>query len=107
MHAAIAEEDTEALMAGALDFHRRIVMMSKNRLFLHAWDHLAWDVRVRIAARHIGVGSYVVEREPIVAALRAGDGARAGLLLRRLIESFLAQLNEIERRAEAVPSPAP
>jgi DNA-binding GntR family transcriptional regulator len=91
-------------MKSALDFHRLIVVMSKNRLFLHAWDHLAWDVRARIAARHVGVGLYVDERVPVVEALRIGDGVLAGALLRHLFETYLAQLNEIER-AVFVPTP--
>jgi DNA-binding GntR family transcriptional regulator len=95
MRAAMAEQDIDSMMENALKFHRRLVEMSKNRLFLHAWDHLAWDVRARIAARHIG--NILVcdeEREAIVAALRAGDRDRAGMLARRLIEMFLGRLKE-------------
>ena len=104
MREAREKKDMEAFMKGALDFHRLIVAMSNNRLFLHAWDHLAWDIRARIAARHIGTRLYVEEREPIVEALRAGDGERAGALLRHLIDSYLAHLSEVER---TVPTPEP
>jgi DNA-binding GntR family transcriptional regulator len=92
---AMAEQDIDLVMDKALEFHRRLVEMSKNRLFLHAWDHLAWDVRARIAARHIG--NIIVcdeERQAIVAALRAGDRERAGALARRLVELFLSHLKD-------------
>jgi DNA-binding GntR family transcriptional regulator len=97
MREAMAGNDYESYMQNGLNFHRHIVVMSKNRLFLHAWDHLAWDVRARIAARNIlPVALYVDERETIVAALRAGDGERAGFLVRRLIERYMAHLAQFE-----------
>jgi len=100
MRAALHVQDRESFMRNGIDFHRRIVQMSGNRLFLHAWEHLAWDVRARIAASHIGLGLYLEEREAIVAALREGKGEEAGRQIRALIEHFLSHLTALERAKE-------
>lgn len=105
MHRAIARKDDAAFVQLAVDFHRKIVQMSGNGLFLHAWEHLAWDVRARIAARHIGqLHYYMAEREAIVAALRAGEGVHAGELVRALVQRFRANLSDVE---DTPPAPSP
>ncbi|HVT34101.1 MAG TPA: GntR family transcriptional regulator [Nevskiaceae bacterium] len=104
MQQAIRDDDVEAYMVSAVNFHRDIVQMSGNRVFVRAWESMAWDVRARVAAKRIGlIGHYLDDRRRIVSALRAGQGARAGRLLRQLIEKFVQRLLAIKAEAEAAP----
>ncbi|MBL6749486.1 MAG: GntR family transcriptional regulator [Nevskia sp.] len=97
MRKAAAADDTEAYTASVVRFHRGIVEMSGNRVFLRAWELMAWDVRARIAMQRIGlIGLYTDQRAQVLAALRAGDGPRAGSLLRRISEQLLARLDAME-----------
>ena len=87
------ENNLEAYMECAVNFHRRIVQLSGNRLYLRAWENMAWDIRARIAVQRIGLASIFDEdRQEIIAALRNGDGARAGKLLRGITEEMLDRL---------------
>jgi DNA-binding GntR family transcriptional regulator len=96
MRRAVRDDDTDALMESALNFHRHIVEMSGNRIYLRAWERMAWDVRARIAVQRIGlVGIFADERKAVIAALRQGDGARAGHLLRGIIEELMARLDRL------------
>jgi len=98
MNTALRAGDTEIYMNHGVDFHRRIVRMSGNSLFLRAWEHLAWDIRARIAAQRLGgFGMYDKARAEIIAALHSGDGTRAGHLLRGIIENILAHLADVQR----------
>ena len=97
MQKAAARDDMETYMGSALRFHRGIVEMSGNSVFLRAWESMAWGVRARVAAKRIGlVGMYLDDRRKVVAALKAGQGARAGKLLRELIEKFVQRLAAIK-----------
>jgi len=87
------EHNVEAYMNSALSFHRRIVQLSGNRLYLRAWENMAWDVRARIAVQRIGlIPAFEKNRKEVIAALREGDGKRAGKILRGILEETLAQL---------------
>lgn len=78
-----------------LQLHRRIVQMSGNSLFLHAWERMAWDIRARIAAQRMGpLGKYDKEHAEIISALRAGDGERAAVTLREVFRCIMANLGE-------------
>ena len=97
MRRATREHDTDAYMDSAVNFHRHIVQMSGNKLYLRAWEHMAWDIRARIAVQRIGLYSlYTEERKEIIAALRGGDGERAGQLLRYILGELLARLKKIQ-----------
>ena len=101
MRRANREHDTDAYMDSAVNFHRHIVQMSGNRLYLRAWEHMAWDIRARIAVQRIGlISSYTEERKKIVAALRGGDGEKAGQLLRYILGELLARLAKIQQTAQ-------
>jgi DNA-binding GntR family transcriptional regulator len=101
MRRAAREQDTDAYMDSAVNFHRHIVQMSGNALFLHAWEHMAWDIRARIAVQRIGlISRYTEERKQVIAALRAGDGEKAGLLLRDMISQLLIRLARIQHDSD-------
>jgi DNA-binding GntR family transcriptional regulator len=98
MQRAARENDRDAYMDSAVNFHRHIVQMSGNELFLRAWEHMAWDIRARIAVQRIGlIGVFARERKAVIAALRAGDGERAGNGLRAIIGQLLAKLEEMRQ----------
>lgn len=97
MRRAAQTHDHETYMSASVDFHRRIVAMSGNRAFLRAWESMAWDVRARFVARRLGLtGLFTRQRRQIIDALRAGDGARAGALLRDIIEQLLQRLAALD-----------
>jgi len=101
MRRANREHDTDAYMDSAVNFHRHIVQMSRNKLYLRAWEHMAWDILARIAVQRIGlVGLFGEERKQIIAALRAGDGEHAGRLLRQILGELLARLAQIRQAAQ-------
>lgn len=86
MRRASQEQDTDAYIDNAIAFHRHIVQMSGNALFLRAWEKMAWNIHARIAVRRIGLISLYTEKHAdVVAALRTGDGDKAGRLLRDMI----------------------
>ena len=102
MRRANREHDTDAFMDSAVNFHRHIVQMSGNRLYLRAWEQMAWDIRARIAVQRIGlIGIFFDERRQIVAALRGGDGEAAGRLLRQILGELLIRLAKIQQTAKA------
>ncbi len=74
-----------------LEFHRRIVEASGNRILLQTWDSLGFETRVRIRlARHEPDLAHLANiHDPIFEALEAGDGPKAGRLLREHAESFM------------------
>ena len=97
MTAAARLQNVDAYLSAVVDFHRRIVQMSGNSLFLRAWEHMAWDIRARFAARRIrGIGLYDPTRARIVAALRKGDREQAARLVREIIEGLLAHIDRFE-----------
>ncbi|MDR3414980.1 MAG: GntR family transcriptional regulator [Nevskia sp.] len=102
MRRAIREKDSDALMDNAVNFHRHIVQMSGNSLYLRAWERMAWDVRARIAVQRIGlIRGFAEQRKAVITALREGDGVRAGQLLRGMVEELLAHLDRL-RHGEAM-----
>lgn len=103
MREALQRRDHEGHAESAIRFHRAVMAASGNRTLLQTWDSLHWEVRTRIAVARIqqaGVdfGDLVEAHGVIFAALEAGDGVRAGRLLRELIERVLVML--------AAPAPA-
>jgi DNA-binding GntR family transcriptional regulator len=92
--------DHDAHIRAALHFHRLIVEMSGNRMFLHAWEQMAWEVRARIAIRRLGMGGpYTELRRIVVDALRAGDARRAGQLMREIAAQVQSRVKELESAA--------
>lgn len=91
-------------MQAVLRFHRQVVAMSGNRVFLRSWDSLAWGVRSRIMAKQIGfVPGFVELRAEISAAMRDGERERAARLLRQITDRLLQHLSDIgdtERKAD-------
>ena len=98
IHRAHREHDSDAFMDGAVNFHRHIVQMSGNKLYLRAWENMAWDIRARIAVQRIGlIGVFAEERKAIIAALRSGDGEKAGQLLRQILGELLTRLASMQQ----------
>ena len=102
MRSTDPKTEFDAHMQAVLRFHRRVVAMSGNRLFLKAWESLAWGVRSRIMVKQIGyVAGFVELRSDIVEAMKQGDRERAARLLRRITERLLERLQEINPPADA------
>lgn len=98
MHVAALQHDPKAYAERAVHFHRKIVELAGNRLFLRTWDSLHFEVRARIAAVKVEpeLISYAQGHSSILEALRLGHGVQAGRLLRELIERLLAALEAAE-----------
>jgi DNA-binding GntR family transcriptional regulator len=89
MSAAVARGERERYIDEALRFHRALVRGSGNRTFLRLWDSLHWDVRGRIALRHLatqnnGLRPLLALHISLLASLRAHDTAGATRKLREL-----------------------
>jgi DNA-binding GntR family transcriptional regulator len=72
--------------------------MSRNALFLRAWESMAWDVRARVAVRRMGLSSvsvrqeYIQRRKRIVKALRDGNAESAAALIGDITQALLTRL---------------
>lgn len=90
------------MMKDVLRFHRRLVELSGNRLFLKAWESMAWGVRSRIMSRQIGFVSGLIElRVGVIAALRRDDREQAAAFLGRITDRLLESLDEAQRNEKA------
>ncbi len=91
MKCAATEHDLARYTLNAVLFHRRIIEQSGNHLFLHTWNTLHAQARVHFVALRLGdlLPDFAQEHEPILEALRAGDGHQAGRLLRQMLERLL------------------
>ncbi len=91
LHASAIAGDREGYARHDLDFHRGIVEAARNRILLQTWDSLGFETRVRImlARNEPDLPRFAVCHDPILEALDAGDGTRAGRLLREHAESFM------------------
>ena len=92
MHALAAAGQATAYAREVVHFHRKVVESSGNRVFLQAWDALQLGVRVQIATLRVNseLPHYAQAHDAILQALRDGDGAGAGRMLRQLIERVLS-----------------
>ena len=94
----IDRNDTEDVMKDVLRFHRKLVEMSGNRLFLKAWESMAWGVRSRIMAKQIGHVCGLNElRAKVVAALQDSDREAAAEYLSNITARLLESLDESHR----------
>ena len=95
---SIDKNDMDDVMKDVLRFHRKLVEMSGNRLFLKAWESMAWGVRSRIMAKQIGYVCGLNElRASIVEALRKSDREAAAELVTRITTRLLESLDESHR----------
>jgi len=90
---AARRDDLHEMLVHDVRFHRLIVEASGNGILQQVWESLRIEARTLISL--IKVGDLVEAAEahrPVLEALRAGDGPRAGRALRRHVESFAAWL---------------
>jgi DNA-binding GntR family transcriptional regulator len=72
-----------------VNFHRIIVQACGNTVLIETWDSLAFEEKSRLCARkaaHSMMLQGVKHHESIIEAFEAGDGERAGRLLREHTE---------------------
>lgn len=92
---SIDRDEPDDIMKDVLRFHRKLVEMSGNRLFLKAWESMAWGVRSRIMAKQIGFVSGLNElRADVVSALQKSDREAAAASLSSITTRLLESLDE-------------
>lgn len=92
---SIDRNETDDIMKDVLRFHRKLVEMSGNRLFLKAWESMAWGVRSRIMAKQIGFICGLNElRASVVTALQESDREAAAGFLSSITDRLLESLDE-------------
>jgi DNA-binding GntR family transcriptional regulator len=89
MAAGAQNGDNDQYVDGALNFHRRLVEASGNRMFLNAWDSLHWEVRARVAQQRIlkqaGSVEWLVQLHRLLfARMQADDLPGAQLAVRKI-----------------------
>ena len=93
---SIDRDDFNEVMKDVLRFHRKLVEISGNRLFLKAWESMAWGVRSRIMAKQIGfVGGLNELRAGVVEALRKDEREQAARLLNNITDRLLDSLDQL------------
>lgn len=89
MRAAAVAGDLNRFVTHDVAFHRMIVVAAENRTLIEMWETLHVDLRTRLTLIQRGDLAEVAERHaPVLDALDAGDGMRAGRLVREHIEGF-------------------
>jgi DNA-binding GntR family transcriptional regulator len=88
--AAARKKDIPAYARHDIDFHRLIVEGASNRILLRTWNSLAFEVRLPLWLSRGNIDLITVQEAHwnIIDALEAGDGKRAGKLLRNHIYNF-------------------
>jgi DNA-binding GntR family transcriptional regulator len=73
-----------------VEFHRLIIEASGNRVLQDVWKSLRIEARTLISALTSEMDPHTLaeRHRPILEALAAGDGERAGILIREHIEFF-------------------
>lgn len=91
---AAARGDVEAYAAHDLPMHRQIVEAAGNAVLLRSWDELGFEIHTRLLLSLVEVDLRRAQTAhvPILDALHAGDGRKAGRLLRQHAEEFSALL---------------
>ncbi|QDU40924.1 HTH-type transcriptional repressor CsiR [Maioricimonas rarisocia] len=91
LRTAAAAGDVEAYSDLNVQFHRCILERSGNQTLLKMWETLGFGIRIRVnvVRQSVDLPRRADEHDPIVDALRAGDGPKAGRLLREHVESFI------------------
>jgi DNA-binding GntR family transcriptional regulator len=76
--------DVKGYLNHDLPFHRAIVKAVGNECLLRAWDELGFEIRAYLflTRDNSDLPQIAEEHVPIVEALKAGDGRKAGSLLR-------------------------
>jgi serine phosphatase RsbU (regulator of sigma subunit) len=99
MRVAFRRRDLDSLVEHDVAFHRTILLASGNEVLLHVWGSLVVDLRICAAIVRFAkeLPEVVESHQPIVDALRRGQGREAGLLLRNHVETML----EFLRRADS------
>ena len=98
MTAAAHGGHNEAYIDHALRFHRALVEAGGNGTFLGVWDSLRWEVRGRIALRHMirqieGLEPMLALHGELVQRLRANDVRGATHLVYDILERVAAAFN--------------
>ncbi|HEU0121483.1 MAG TPA: GntR family transcriptional regulator [Bryobacteraceae bacterium] len=77
-----------------MNFHRRIVEESRNRILLRTWDALSFEIRIRLwlAQGRVDLNAAEADHWPIIDALDRGDGKKAGRLLRQHLMFAIADV---------------
>ena len=90
MRAAAAADDFDTFVRHDVAFHRVIVLASANRTLIDIWEALHIDLRTRLTLtqRHGDLSEVAEAHVAVMAAVQAGDAARAGRVLREHIEAF-------------------
>jgi len=97
MRSGITHRDRETHATAAVRFHRQLVLLSRNRSFVVAWDSLIWEIRARIALRRARLSFAELERiltmhEELIELLRKREAAAARRKVREIVERIAAQL---------------
>jgi DNA-binding GntR family transcriptional regulator len=90
MRSAHVDQDVAAHASHSAEFHRTIIRASENRLLLWVWEAMSFHTRTLITHVHndIDMKSNADAHQVIVEAIRAGDEASAGDLMRSHVESY-------------------
>lgn len=94
MYKAASNNDQSAYAAATVRFHRSIIEMSRNSIFLKTWESMLWEVRARIAGQFLNYDfqPFLEAHSRALEALQQGDGKKAGKLLRDIMEVARAGL---------------
>jgi DNA-binding GntR family transcriptional regulator len=109
LQAAARCGDHDAYARHNTAFHRRIVEAAGNHVMFRVWDALMIEARTRLSLVTFAFDLVAVAAShgPIVEAFAAGDGDRAGRLLREHAESLSAGRQPAADGLETTVPPAP
>ena len=102
MRVAARKNDYASYTAATVIFHRQIIVMSRNTIFLKTWESMLWEVRARIAVQLLeyDLAPFLDTHTQVIDALKNNDGYLAGAMLRKLMEIPKADLAQVTRHGK-------
>jgi DNA-binding GntR family transcriptional regulator len=101
MAKAASENNVRAYLNHDLPFHRAIVAAAGNGHLLRAWDSLGFEIRAYLflTRDNSDLPKIAKEHVEMVEALEAGNGRKAGALLREHCLTFAQEVMSLESRS--------
>jgi DNA-binding GntR family transcriptional regulator len=109
---AVAAGDARKVASLDVQFHRIILGATGNDILIETWNSLMIEARTFVTTKNllnagIGIDDMAKLHQPIIDALREGDPARCGAVMREHVETFGQTMARILKSDEGAVDPLP
>ncbi len=104
MTEAVAAKDARGVASWDVRFHRVILNATGNEILIETWNSLMIEARTFVTTKNllisdIGIDDMARLHQPIIDALREGDPAKCGAVMRQHVETFGAAMGRLHEGA--------